>query len=61
MREFFRTHDCNDVCRLLNLGSRPQEAAPKAAKAAAKAAKAAAKASASRRVGKGKRRKVNLR
>lgn len=28
MREFFRTHECNDVCRLLGLGTR--RPAPKA-------------------------------
>lgn len=45
MREFFRTHVCNDVCRLLDLpGSRSPEveAAAKIAKAAAKAAKGGA-------------------
>lgn len=42
MRKFFKTHVCNDVCRLLDLpGSRSpeEEAAAKMAKAAAKAAK----------------------
>lgn len=40
VREFFKTHECNDVCRLLCLpGARSPEV-----EAAAKAAKAAAKA-----------------
>ncbi len=55
VREFFKTHECNDVCRLLCLpGARSPEveAAAKAAKAAAKAGRAAE--------GRGKRPRMSI-
>ena len=56
VREFFKTHECNDVCRLLCLpGARSPEV-----EAAAKAAKAAAKAGRATGGGRGKRQRMYI-